>query len=57
MPNDLVYNGARFHAADRHDSAALAHVIGSGADLLVDALCFTATDAQQLIPLLRDVSV
>jgi NAD(P)-dependent dehydrogenase (short-subunit alcohol dehydrogenase family) len=55
MPNDLALKDARFHAVDRHDSAALGQVIGNGADLLVDALCFTAADAQQLIPKLRDV--
>lgn len=56
MPNDLTAAGARFHAADRHDSAALARILGSGADLLVDALCFTAADARQLIPLLQHVT-
>jgi nucleoside-diphosphate-sugar epimerase len=56
MPDDLTAGGARFHAVDRHDVAALARVVGEGADLLVDALCYTATDARQLIPLLQDVT-
>ncbi|MHB8574803.1 MAG: NAD-dependent epimerase/dehydratase family protein [Dehalococcoidia bacterium] len=56
MPDDLTAAGARFHAADRHDSAALARILRDGADLLVDALCFTAADARQLIPLLQDVT-
>ncbi|MGH2586432.1 MAG: NAD-dependent epimerase/dehydratase family protein [Dehalococcoidia bacterium] len=56
MPAALTAAGARFHAADRHDSAALARILGDGADLLVDALCFTAADARQLTPLLQDVT-
>lgn len=56
MPNDLAAAGARFHAVDRHDSAALARILGGGADLLLDALCFTAADAHQLIPLLHGVT-
>jgi nucleoside-diphosphate-sugar epimerase len=55
MPDDLTAAGARFHAADRHDVAALARIVGDGTDLLVDALCFTAADARQLIPLLQGV--
>lgn len=56
MPDDLTAAGARFHAADRHDATALARILGDGADLLVDALCFTAADARQLMPLLHDVT-
>jgi nucleoside-diphosphate-sugar epimerase len=56
MPDDLATKAARFHAVDRHDAKALRCVVGSGADLLVDALCFTATDAEQLIPILRGVT-
>jgi nucleoside-diphosphate-sugar epimerase len=55
MPADLAAAGARFHAANRHDEATLARLIGSGVDLLVDALCFTADDARQLLPMLADV--
>lgn len=56
MPHNLARQGARFHAVDRHDAKALGRVVGGGADLLVDALCFTAADARQLIPMLRDVT-
>jgi nucleoside-diphosphate-sugar epimerase len=56
MPPDLESNGACFHAVDRHDPAAIGRILGCGADLLVDALCFTAADAQQLVPMLRDVT-
>lgn len=56
MPQDLSVAGARFHAADRHDAAALAGLLRGGADLLVDMVCFTAADARQLLPLLRDVA-
>lgn len=55
LPTDLAAKGARFYAADRHDADALTRVLGPGADLLVDALCFTAADVRLLLPLLRDV--
>lgn len=56
MPSELAERGARFHAADRADTAGTAAVIGSGADLLVDLLCFTADGARSLLPLLGDVA-
>jgi nucleoside-diphosphate-sugar epimerase len=56
IPEDLSAAGARFHTVDRHDQAALARLLGDGADLLVDMLCFTAADARQLLPLLHDVT-
>jgi nucleoside-diphosphate-sugar epimerase len=56
MPADLTAGGARFHAADRHDTDALARLLRDGTDLLVDMLCFTAADARQLLPLLRGVA-
>jgi nucleoside-diphosphate-sugar epimerase len=51
LPPDLAAAGVRFHAADRADSARLRAVLGEGADLLVDCLCFTAADARLLLPL------
>ena len=42
--------------ADRHDPAALRALMGAGADLLVDCLCYTAADAESLLPLLTDVT-
>jgi len=56
VPNDLTARGARFLAIDRQNSGAIGRVIGSGADLLVDALCYTSADARQLLPFLRDVN-
>ncbi|TAM89030.1 MAG: reductase [Jatrophihabitans sp.] len=41
--------------ADRYDPAALRAVVGGGADLLVDCLCYTAAHASALLPLLTDV--
>ena len=55
VPADLIASGAGFFAADRSDAAALRQVVGAGADLLVDCLCFTAADARQLLPVLADV--
>ncbi len=55
VPADLIALGAAFHAVERSDSRALQQLVGSGADLLVDCLCFTAADARQLLPFLDDV--
>ena len=43
--------GVRFHAADRADARRLRAVLGDGADLLVDCVCYTAADARGLLPL------
>ncbi|MFC5930406.1 NAD-dependent epimerase/dehydratase family protein [Cryobacterium melibiosiphilum] len=56
LPRDLRESGARFHTLDRHNSAGLAALLGDGADLLVDALCFTEADARTLLPLLPGVT-
>lgn len=53
MPADLA--AARFIAADRGDSVQLGAALGSGADLLVDCICFTAADAIRLLPLVGQV--
>ncbi|HXD27824.1 MAG TPA: reductase [Arthrobacter sp.] len=55
LPVGLVRLGVRFKAVDRHDPAALATLLGGGADLLVDALAYTAADARLLLPFLHDV--
>ena len=52
MPPSLAAAGARFIAADRSDPALLA-VVGEGADLVADCLCYTAADAAGLSPLAR----
>jgi nucleoside-diphosphate-sugar epimerase len=54
MPAGLIGKGARFVAADRQDPAALAVAYGSGADLIVDCICYTAADARLLLPLSHD---
>jgi nucleoside-diphosphate-sugar epimerase len=56
VPSDLTAKGARFLAIDRQISSAVGRVMRSGADLLVDALCYTSADAQQLLPFLGDVN-
>ena len=40
--------------SERGDTAALHAAFGSGADLLVDCVCFTADDATLLLPLARE---
>lgn len=55
LPGDLAAAGVRFHAAERSDAGATGRVLGEGADLLVDCLCFTAEHARGLLPLLPGV--
>ncbi|MGO4805288.1 NAD-dependent epimerase/dehydratase family protein [Arthrobacter sp. 2MCAF15] len=56
MPVELTEAGARFIVAERRDDEALARVVGGGADLLVDAVCYTEADARQLLPHLPAVT-
>lgn len=51
LPGYLAADGVRFHAAERGDAEALRAVLGPGADLLVDCVCYTAAHARQLLPL------
>lgn len=55
MPQDLLNAGGRFLASERHSDAQLANVLRTGADLLVDAACYTAEDARELLPHLGNV--
>lgn len=55
LPAELADLGVQFKAVDRHDDESLATLLGSGTDLLVDALAYTAADAGQLLPFLGDV--
>src|SRR5699024_2984433 len=44
-----------FHAIDRADTAAIAGLVATGADLLVDLLAYCAADVRALLPVLADV--
>ncbi|GAA5226254.1 NAD(P)H-binding protein [Paeniglutamicibacter antarcticus] len=55
MPTDLLEDGARFLASDRHENEQLARAVGAGAELLVDAACYTGAHASTLLPHLADV--
>lgn len=56
LPADVAAAGGGFIAADRADAGQLRAALGAGADLLVDCICYTAADAQRLLPLARDAS-
>lgn len=45
--------GARYVQSDRRESRELNSVFGSGADLLVDCVCYTAAEARQLVTLAK----
>jgi nucleoside-diphosphate-sugar epimerase len=53
LPADIKAAGGTFIAADRDDAGQLLAALGSGADLLVDCICYTAADARKLLPLVR----
>nr|WP_193571179.1 NAD-dependent epimerase/dehydratase family protein [Diaminobutyricibacter tongyongensis] len=50
FPAELAQAGVRFHRSERREANDLARVIGGGADLLVDAVCYTGADARMLLP-------
>ena len=56
LPDEVVNRGGTFIAADREDRVALAAAMGTGADLLVDCLCYNASHATALLELARDAS-
>jgi nucleoside-diphosphate-sugar epimerase len=56
MPRDLKEAGVSFVRADSRETAELAAAFGSGADLLVDCVCYTAGHAHGLLPFARNAS-
>ena len=55
LPESLAQQGARFIASDRINPTELAHAISSGANLVLDAACYTAAHAQLLLPHLSSI--
>ncbi|PQZ92132.1 reductase [Arthrobacter sp. MYb227] len=55
MPASLLSAGGRFIASDRTNHTELAHAIGHGANLVLDAACYTPADAQLLLPHLSSI--
>jgi len=56
LPSDVAAAGARFVSVNREDAEALAAAAGDGADLLVDCICYTAAQAELLLPLARQAT-
>lgn len=54
--SELTTAGATFTPLDRDDFTQLLGLVGSGADLLVDCVCFTAQQAEALAPMLSSVT-
>jgi nucleoside-diphosphate-sugar epimerase len=55
FPAELVSAGVLFVASDRHDRVALAKVLKTGADVVVDCVCYTAEHALMLLEHRYDV--
>lgn len=51
---EVAAAGARFVAVERGEPEQLLAALGSGADLLVDCICYTAADATLLVPMMRE---
>jgi len=51
LPDDLAAAGVPVFVGDRADGVALAAAFGAGADLLVDCICYTGSQARDLLPL------
>jgi nucleoside-diphosphate-sugar epimerase len=56
MPSELSALGVSFVRADSRDASGIAAACGVGADLLVDCVCYSAADAQRLLPLARSAT-
>jgi len=54
LPAGLAAAGGRFIAADRDEPDQLLAALGTGADLVVDCICYTARQATGLLPLVPD---
>jgi nucleoside-diphosphate-sugar epimerase len=54
-PPRVDFGAARFVRSDRSDADGLRDALGDGADLLVDNVCYTAAQAELLVPLLASV--
>jgi nucleoside-diphosphate-sugar epimerase len=54
-PPRVDLGAARFIRSDRRDAGDLRAAVGDGADLLVDNVCYTAAQAELLLPLLDSV--
>ncbi len=54
FPATVAAAGGRFVRALRDEQAELRAAFGTGADLLVDCICFTAAQARLLVPLARE---
>ncbi|HEY1825855.1 MAG TPA: NAD-dependent epimerase/dehydratase family protein [Acidimicrobiales bacterium] len=48
--------GASYRLSDRSDASQLRNMVGAGADLVVDCVCYSAADAELLVPLAKDVA-
>ncbi len=56
MPVELAGAGVSFVRADSRDAAELQSAFGTGADLLVDCVTYTADDARRILPLAGDAA-
>jgi len=55
VPEELAAApGFGFRAIERADARALRSLVGDGAELIVDCLCFTESDALTVVPLFAD---
>ncbi|SEB51983.1 Nucleoside-diphosphate-sugar epimerase [Paramicrobacterium humi] len=56
MPGELRDAGVAFHAIDRADTGEIATLMGEGAELLVDAVAYSARDVRALLPVMSSAA-
>jgi nucleoside-diphosphate-sugar epimerase len=54
--NVVAAEGGRYIQSERRDSKQLSSAFGNGVDLLVDCVCFTSLDAEQLVPFAKSAA-
>jgi nucleoside-diphosphate-sugar epimerase len=56
VPEELLRRGVTFLRANRDVPSELSAAMGDGADLMVDCICYTASNAATVLPLVRDAT-
>lgn len=56
VPAELIAAGVRFHTIDRADVRGVGALVGTGVDLLVDAVAYCAADVRGLLPVMADAA-
>lgn len=56
MPPELAAAGVQFHPIERSDVESIEHLVGDGAEVLVDLLAYRSADVRGLLPVMSSVA-